>query len=48
MKTIRSPGELESRREQIIADERIVGAAVAVCCGTGGSASGARTVVAAL
>ncbi len=48
MKTIRSPEELESIREQIIADERIVGAAVAVCCGTGCSASGARTVVAAL
>ncbi len=48
MKAIKSPAELEMRREQIIAGEKSGRAQVAVCCGTGCSASGAREVVTAL
>lgn len=48
MNTIKSPEELEAKREEIIAARQRDGAAVAVCCGTGCSASGAGSVVAAL
>ncbi len=47
MKALKSPVELEARREQITAAACREGPAVAVCCGTGCSASGAREVVAA-
>ena len=47
MKAIKSYEELESRRAQIISAEGREGPSVAVCCGTGCSASGARSVVAA-
>ncbi len=48
MKTIKTPEELALRREQLTVAGRQEGLSVAVCCGTGCSASGARTVVAAL
>lgn len=48
MKTIKTPEELALRREQLTAEGRQEGLSVAVCCGTGCSASGARAVVAAL
>ena len=47
MKTLKSAEELEVRREQIAGAGHREGASVAVCCGTGCSASGAREVVAA-